>query len=263
VSLKNYRKSADRPQFNAQTFNTFALSFLFPKGPAVGSFIDTSVNTRFTARTRPSRDKAMENCGYQHLIPFLHELDGLQDEIRRTFVGTPEWEFLDEDKFDPIRKRIGVTGAAIMKCFIDELPMQIVKERLLKMAGLDGAEAVLIMDPRVMAESVTDLSPLRRLYADVQADACSLQVAHRGQSLFFALVVDGKTLVSVNVPHTINKNGAWVDDETYIGGKMHRSEKRVLEHLQRRPRKSTQISTSINTYMDLRSAGIFVEEGRA
>jgi succinate dehydrogenase flavin-adding protein (antitoxin of CptAB toxin-antitoxin module) len=260
VSLKNYRGSAERPQFNAQTFNSFALSFLFPKAGSVGMFIDTSTGKVFAGRNRTERDAALRKNGYGHLVEIFHELDAYQDEIRETFVDSPEWEFLDEKKFDPIRKRIGTEGAKTMERFLTELPDEVIKARLLAMAGLDGSEAVLLMDPRVMAESVTEATKLRHLYTNVQADHCSVRVGRRGQSIHFELIVEGEVLVSVQVPHTINKNGAWIDDESFKGGKLHAKEGKVLKHRQRRPKKSKQISTSINTYMDLGAAGIFTED---
>jgi hypothetical protein len=260
VSLKNYRKSADRPQYNSQTFNTFALGFVLPKAAGVGKYIDLSTNKTFSSSARKKRDVVLANCGFEHLVPLFKRLDALQAEVRSIFVDTPDWEFYDEDRMDPIRKQYGRQGAEVTMELLDHLPRAAIKSRLLQMAGMDGAEDVLIMDPRVMAESITALSPMRKLFADVREDHCEVDVDLRGQSIFLTLQVEGRPLVSVNHPHTINLNGAWILDDEYRGGKYHAKEKKILEYGQRRPKKSKQISVFVLTWVDLRGAGIFVEE---
>jgi hypothetical protein len=259
VSLKNYRNSADRPQYNSQTFNTFALGFVLPKAAGVGQYLDISTGRPFSSSARRKRDQVLYNCGFDQLVPLFERLDTLQAEVREIFVNTPEWEYYDEDRMDPIRKRYGRLGAEVTMELLDCLPDEAIKQRLLQMAGMDGVEEILIMDPHVMAESITEHSPLRRLFEDVRHERCNVDVQLRGQSIFLTLEVDGRPLVAVNHPHTINLNGAWISDEEYQGGKYHPKEKRVLDYGQRRPKKSKQISVFVLTYVDLRGAGIFSE----
>ena len=60
----------------------------------------------------------------------------------------------------------------------------------------------------------------------------------------------------VDVPFTINKNGAWISEE-YQGERFHAKEQKMLATGQRRPKKSKELATSTNTYVDFAAAGIF------
>jgi len=256
VSLKNYLKSAMSPQFNTQTFNTFALGFFFER-LGVGKYVDPTTGDAFTSSNRAERDRILKRSGFSSAVKHFHDLDDLQASIRNTFVDTPEWEFYDEAKMDPIRKQVGLDGAEVTEALISNIPATWVKQRLLKMAGMDGNEELLIMDPRVMAESVTEFSKLKRLYSDVRADHCTVDASRRGQSIILQLVVDGEPLIVVRHPHTLNLNGAWILDDAFHGGRYHEKEGMVLQYGQRRPMKSKQISVFVLTYLDLGRAGIF------
>ena len=64
-------------------------------------------------------------------------------------------------------------------------------------------------------------------------------------------------MLSVNIPFTINKNGAWMSGTPYEGSTAYHNEPYPLAYNERRPRKSRELATSINTYLDLKSTGVF------
>jgi hypothetical protein len=66
-----------------------------------------------------------------------------------------------------------------------------------------------------------------------------------------------RTLLQVDVPFTINKNGAWISGDYYTGTRWHAKEGRQLAWGQRRPKKSRELATSINTYVNFGATGIF------
>ena len=255
VSLKNYRGGATRPQCSSGTFNSFAMNFLF-ESSAVGRWLDPSDGDSFSARDTEKRDSAVRFLGYDALVPLLHELDALNQSIKARFVYSDDFEFLDESLFDAARKSIGDQGFDVMLRYLDHLPADIIKRRLLDMTGLDGSEEMLLIDPERMTNSITR-PRFRRLRFGVQDDRCHVVHAMRGKGIGFDFVLEGETLVQVDVPFTINKNGAWISGTPYDGVRFHAKEGIDLAYGQRRPKKSKELATSINTYVNFGAAGIF------
>lgn len=64
-------------------------------------------------------------------------------------------------------------------------------------------------------------------------------------------------MLAIDVPCTVNTNGAWIrDGEPYAGTRYHVKEKQDLTWGERRPKKCREIATSINTYLDLGPTGV-------
>lgn len=257
VSLKNYRGDIRRPQFNAQTYNSFVLGFLF--AARVGMYVDPLTGLRFKGSTVIARDAALRANGYGEIVPAMHELDQLNRDIKAQFVYDPRFEHLDSDAeaiFDAARKRVGNAGADLVAGIVAVLDPALIKNRLLSMTGLDGAEDLLIMDAERAADTLTNqaFDELREI---VQAGRVEWE--RRGQSIVFNFVSEGRHVLPVNVPFTINKNGAWVSEPTPPEGAYHAKEGLVLRYGDRRPKKSKELATSINTYVDFAATGIFAE----
>ena len=83
-----------------------------------------------------------------------------------------------------------------------------------------------------------------------------MNAAKHGQSLRFQFSDDLGDILTIDVPFTLQKNGAWFLPKSgaYEGYKYHKKEKTNLLWGQRRPKKSKEIATSINTYMLLGKA---------
>jgi hypothetical protein len=78
-----------------------------------------------------------------------------------------------------------------------------------------------------------------------------------GKGLLFTLCDSAGVIVNIEVPFTLQKNGAWHLPKTkYVGTQYHNKEGLDLLYGQRRPKKSKEISTSINTFLDLKKAGV-------
>lgn len=253
VSLKNYDKSAQRPQCSSGTFNSFPLNFIF-ETDGVGMFLD-SRGLRFKGSSRTNRDAALNAAGLAGVVPLMGRLDGLNDEIKQRFVYGPDFEFLDESKFDKARKQVGSQGQAIILEFLELMGAGKIKDRLLKMTGLDGREEILLIDPKRRSDTITN-EAFRNLRFGVSDPRSVVTFESRGQSIRFEFKIDGRLLLVVDVPFTINKNGAWIS-ETYGGTRMHSKEGLMLATGQRRPKKSKELATSTNTYVDFGAAGIF------
>ena len=255
VSMKNYRGDIRRPQFNAQTYNSFALGLLFEG--QVGVYADPITGGRFKGSSVVPRDAALVANGYAALVPFMHQLDELNRQIKAEFVYDPRFEFLDETNeaiYKAECKRVGDAGADILVEILALLDPGQIKARLLKMTGLDGAEETLLMDSKRCSDTLTNPT-FRALRDTVQAG--HVEFERRGQSIVFMFADGARRVLPVNVPFTINKNGAWISDPTPPEGAFHVKEGKVLLFGQRRPKKSKELATSINTYVDFAATGIF------
>lgn len=255
VSLKNYRGGALRPQLQSGTYNSFILGFLF-ESASVGTFADPTTGGTFRSSAVKERDRALTANGYAAIVPFMARMDALNAQIRSRFIDTPEFEFLDEDVFDRARKECGEAGVAIALQILTHINADRLKARGLKMIGMDGTEELLLMDPERFADTITNaaFSELRTALRD---PTTTLRVGKRGQGIGFDFVKGERVLLQVDVPFTINKNGAWISGDHYEGTKWHVKESRPLAYGQRRPRKSRELATSINTYVNFGATGIF------
>lgn len=255
VSLKNYRNGALRPQVNSGTYNSFILNFLFDS-PGVGAFTDPMSGLPFRSTPAPIRDKVLEANGYAAIIPLMHKMDALNVDIRARFIATPEFEILDEAVFDRARKECGAAGAGLALEILGSIEPARLKVRALKMIGMDGAEEMLLMDPDRFTDSITNVT-FGRLRDRIQDAATTLLVGRRGQGIGFDFVSDGEVILQVDVPFTINKNGAWISGDYYEGKRWHAKERKELTYGERRPKKSRELATSINTYVNFGATGIF------
>ena len=254
VSLKNYRNGALRPQLNSGTFNSFILNFLFDSD-GVGWFNDPN---RWTVPNTPAakRDQVLQRNGYSDIVVIMHEIDQLNLDIRTRFIDTPEFEYLDEETFDRARKECGAAGATLALKILARMDESRLKARALSMIGMDGSEEMLIMDPERCSDSIT-IAAFQALRESLRDPATHLRCERRHQGIGFDFVGEGKTLLRFYVPFTINKNGAWISGDRYEGVRFHKKEGRYLSYGQRRPKKSRELATSINTYVDFSTSGIF------
>lgn len=256
VSLKNYRSSARRPQVCSGTFNSFILNMLFAS-PSVGAFTDVNGET-FRGSDRTKRDFAVQNVAGAGTVLELKALDELNASMRELFLG-PEFEFLHPERFKTVAQQVGRRGRDICLSLLWSFPGERVRQRVLTMAGLDGAEDALFFDPDVSTDSITN-ERFRHLLETVQDPSTTLAYEKEGaQSIRFAFRDhEGVEVLTISVPFTINKNGAWISDSKYLNGpRYHAKEGQELAYGQRRPRKSREIATSVNTYVEFGKAGIF------
>ncbi len=254
-SLKNYRNSIARAQVSAGTFNSLACSFLFDAGQGVGMYVDPTSGKRFKGSNRAQRDLILAETGRQDAIQSFNLLDTLNDDIKKLFVYSPEFEFLDESIFDTHRKRVGTRGAQILHDLIAVLPEDHVRAVMLARIGFDGSCEQVLFDPDSYSDSLT-VPEFRYLIHKVRHDA-DMNFEIVGQSLRFAFSDATKDLLIVDIPFTINKNGAWISEE-YAGKRFHKKEGVALATGQRRPKKSKELATSVNTYVNFEAAGILL-----
>ncbi len=258
VSLKNYAKDPSRIQVNSGTFQSFALAFIL-ESVGIGRWRDPvdASEKRSSARGFVEwRDAALRRNGYAGLVAEFTALDQLHASMRARLIDSEEFRVLNAAEFDQERARVGTSGAATLYRILTALPRDGVKARVLKNIGFDGDEDVLVMGGGLIADTITDpkFAALVR-----QVRESDLDVTVTAQHLTLSFVDPERNVVlSIGVPCTINSNGAWFrDGDPYEGTRFHAKESCELAWGERRPKKSREIATSINTYVDLGSTGVF------
>lgn len=258
VSLKNYLGRGLRPQLSSGTYNSFVLGFLF-EADGVGCYKDPQTGTRFKGSTVARRDSVLDANGYGKIKAVMQRMDELNRQIKQRFVYSPEFKYLDEGLFKEARQECGDAGATLALQALAPLDNDRIKARLLKMTGFDGKEEILLLYQDRFTDSIT-VPGFGKLRAAVQAPDTKVTFAKRGQSIRFDFVAGGEVILSVDVPFTINKNGAWISSPPFKGLQYHDGEKMNLAWGQRRPKKSKELATSTNTYVDFsKKPGIFIE----
>ena len=257
VSLKNYRGKGMRPQVSAGTYNSFALGFLFD-ADGVGCYKDPRTGDRFKGSTTLVRDRILDENGHTRVKKLMQKMDELNRDIKQRFAYSDEFECLDEGAFNQARKECGNAGADLTLRILELLDKGRIKARLMKMTGLDGEEELLLLYQDRFADTIT-VPAFRELRSLTQAPGTNLKYYRRGQSIRFDFMSRDKAILSVDVPFTINKNGAWISGPRYEGKRYHQKEGQDLAWGQRRPKKSKELATSINTYIDFSKKEIFIE----
>lgn len=255
VSLKNYRNGARRPQVCSGTFNSFVLNFVF-ESTGVGTFFDPISKTTFRGANVEERDEAIVNAGLGVMLSQLHRLDELNKEIRSQFIDGPEYEYFSPEDFKVACAKVGQEGADLAGKILKQLPREVIRKRILTMTGFDGQDEVLLIEPDTSTDTITN-PRFRLLRERLQHEDIAIEIELKGQGLGIVFADRGATVLTAHVPFTINKNGAWISGEPYTGKRFHKKEGVELAYGQRRPKKSRELATSVNTYLDLEPTGIF------
>lgn len=268
LSLKNYGNGPARIQMKSGTFFSFGLNFFLEclKMGKWRSPLDGSVKSSRARDFREWRDKQLAGIGGPLLVSYFVALDNLHDSMRATLIFREEFSFYDRAAVSAIQKSTGAAGAAILKKILDCASPDTVRARVLEATGLLGEEELLVFGGGLMACTLTDKNFARIIEGIRHAE---MKVTTAGQSLQFAFSAKdaddgtessedvGGAVLSIDIPCTINTNGAWYrDGEPYEGTRYHKKEARELAYGERRPKKSRQLATSINTYVNLGATGV-------
>lgn len=262
VSLKNYTGSGGilRPQVASGTFASFAASFIFER-VGVGTYADPRRDgAKFSGRDTATRTKVLNHLGLTQLVAPLAILDRLQADVQTEFLSD-ECEFYDQVRVRAAVERIAPEGIAAVLEVFDALSLSRVRDTFLARIGLDGKEEALFFDSERYVDSITN-AKFHKLRARLNDQATEFQVLQHKQNLRFSFQADDLDVLVVDVPFTINTNGAWYRPKERFTGTQRYNDKGHWVELkwgQRRPYKSKEIATSVNTYVNLSGVGIFGE----
>ena len=258
ISVKNYKNGYERIQLCSGTWNSFLNNFLFiPDG--VGQFLDPDNGERFSGSDREKRDSLIIRLGLEPLINVYKFIDETNDAIRAFYADSPNarmWQSISA-RWKTDCATYGERAAKRLSDALHQIDPTKVKQRLLVMSGLNFEEELLLMGKGKYLSSLVS-KPYRQLLEAVNQRSTIVRHQATGQSLKLSIRSDNdKELIGIQVPFTLQKNGAWhLPKEPYVGKRYHPKEKIQLAYGERRPKKSRELSTSTNTYLDLRRAGL-------
>ena len=257
-SLKNYNGGVCRPQVCSGTYHSFIMNILF-ESAGVGMFINPLGGSRFRGSGK-DRDSIVEKNYGIDIVKILHKLDELRNSMKNDFLYSPDLKFFDESKWKTACYDIGHTGANIVLDFLENhVPKNLVRKRIMKMAGLDGAEELLAFDGKNYLNSLVNKKFKRMLE---KIPTCELDYFRHAKNIRFEFKSGSEIILEIDIPFTLNSNGCWYKGDNagdvYEGKRFHKKEGIELMWGERRPKKSKEISTSVNTYVDFKKAGLFI-----
>jgi len=257
VSLKNYigKRGIDRPQVSSGTFLSFAAGFVFER-TGVGTYLDPRTGRTFKGADQAARNSVLEQLGLRELVKPLQTLEDLNSYAREELLRL---QFYDERALGAVIEKIVPAAQGAILTVFGVLGLPSVRRKFLQRTGLDESEDVLFFDNRRLLDSLTN-DKFNLFRRELSSPSTNFEVLPVGQGLSFQFTgAAGANLLSVHVPLTINANGAWHRPRRrYEGTRVvdDKGKKVELAWGQLRPRKSRELATSTNTYVNLRRAGI-------
>lgn len=262
-SLKNYQNGIRGTiQVCSGTWVSFLNNIILESAPKVGQSINPVDNKPFfPGRSKEKRQKAFEKLGYKTLNDLVDNLENIKNDMRDFYISAAEAEYW-ENIAERWKQDCASFGTNAAKEIALELRKEeyhdLVKQRLVKMIGFDGEEELILLGKKEYLCSF--LSPsYEELAKKVRSQKSKIKVLSKSQNLVIQFYADDeeKSFLDIDIPFTLQKNGAWhLPTEPYEGEQFHKKEGKSLKYGQRRPKKSKEINTSINTYFSLVKCGV-------
>lgn len=254
-SLKNYKNGGMKIQLCSGTWASTLLNFIFVKEGKPGMYLDSQGNS-FKGSDVETRNSILQTS-YPEVIPILSQISEINDMIKQKYVygeDASNWDNISAE-WKKDCNELGSQGINLMINALKILPQEVIKNRVIKMAGLDRVEELLVLTYSKkgtnMLCSLTN-EKYKRMVGDICSPECSLDYKKKGKSLVFTFIKDEKKVIEVDIPFTFNANGAWHRPAKYEGTQFHQKEGVELAWGDRRPKKSKELATSTNTYMSIK-----------
>ena len=269
-SLKNYNGGIRNMQYKSGTFNSFIMNLFF-ESSGVGSYTYPHSDAKkcekkackisykhehFRGSNLNERDKALSRIGYSKIIPLAHKMDLIHQNMRNDVLRSNTYKFYDETKFNLLRKKTGQDGVSAALEILNNLDIKILRKSIISATGFIDGEELLAISPDEFLDTYTNQA-FMKFRSKLAKDEVTTTFKKQGQSLIIKLDFKGEGLIEANIPFTINSNGAWWRDEPFTGERYHPKERMNLKYGQLRPKKSREIATSINTYIEILDKTIY------
>ena len=283
-SLKVYVKGYASIQVRSGTYNSWVLSIILKKYalPSVGMYSNPIPEDEWKELTKGMkqsirkykskfdggkslavRDIVLKYLGLNSAIDLLHALDKVKEDsiarfrddlhMRNYFNNGVDKAWEDQCEV------AGNAGASLICNYLKNENVEI-KDWLLKQIGFSGGEELLALSPNNYLLS-TDSEEYKKAVARALSEESFVDYGIRGKGIGFTFKDNQGDIISINVPFTLNKNGAWwTRVKEFEGKKPYPGKKKdkgtMLSYGEWRPQKSQEMATSINTYVELKAAGI-------
>jgi hypothetical protein len=178
------------------------------------------------------------------------------DYLRTSYVEGDGAEYWDKvkDSWKDDCERLPHAAIDLACNILNSIHQDIIKNRVIEMTGLDFEEDLLLLDKKGFLCSLFE-KKLQIMARRITSSDCKLKLKKVAKNLHIVLADKHGEIIPIQIPFTLQKNGAWyLPKDPYKGERYHGKEKASLSYGQRRPKKSKEMSTSINTYLPLGKA---------
>lgn len=251
ISLKQYQKFSN-PQVASGTYLSTLAGIAFN---CVGrGKYETPSGKTFVSKNHESMKEHFKEC-YKVDIQPLIDLTKKVHKLR--------YEEYKPENWSAICKDTGKKAAEVISGILEEMQKNHstfeaeLKERILERTGLkkdDEKHMFFNFHNKKEYKTIDTISNLQlsELISDINHKNCAISFDIHGQGIRFYFIKKsedgaGDALLDAHMPLTINSNGAWVSK----AGR-HKKEGIYLKKGQRRPKKSKQLDTSTNFYLNIK-----------
>jgi hypothetical protein len=250
VSLKQYEKSSS-VQLCSGTFLSTICSLSYER-IGNGKFQDKNGNKFLSKNVNDVQSFFLQDYGLiaEGLIKKIKDLDNdyLHYKTMEIYPGDNVWLNTTTS--------VGNKGAEYISNLLKivEKKSLTIKENILKRTGLNGSHEILIVanhkDPKIYS-TLTDKS-LKDKIRNLNDKKTLLKINKKKQGVEFSFVNNDKTIISLLMPCTINKNGAWHLPKVGNADKYCNKSKKWVKPNHLRPVKAKEMYTSTNFYLDFK-----------
>ena len=279
-SLKVYAKDNGIPniQVRSGTFNSTFLSIILKDYtlPKVGMyrnhipknewklFCKCPYKDKFSGgKSLKIRDAVLRYLGMEDAIEVLHQLDQIKDDSINRFKNDPTTRnIFNEGVTDAWENQCHVAGHSASSLIVNYLKNKGIdlKSFMLNQVGFSGDEELIVLSKKESLISTSNPT-YQKVVSRCLSQNSILDYNVRGQGIEFVFRDDDGDIIEINMPFTLNKNGAWWSRCPQFDGKRPYPGKgkdagTLLEYGEWRPQKSQEMATSTNTYVQLKKAGV-------
>lgn len=250
ISLKQYQNYSDIQVASGTYFSTLCGLLFDIVGR--GKFI-TSSGEEFNSKKAnfdTIKKHVCKEYGEECAKP-LQEILEITEEVHKLRY---EESCPDAKVFKDLSKKSIKPFLSLMNVAIKNNHNQI-KNRFLKRTGFVGKKEIVYTayngNSICYINSLTD-SQFHGMIESLNSEDCNLEVCQSGknqdgQGVEFSFKCGGAVVLSATMPLSINKNGAWANQDRYC-----KVSKKHVKKGQRRPKKALQLDTSTNVWVSLR-----------
>tara|TARA_A200000113_G_C8850271_1_gene349993 strand:+ start:102 stop:1232 length:1131 start_codon:yes stop_codon:yes gene_type:complete len=258
-SLKNYQNGYDIIQLKSGTWHSIINNFALDPADGPGMYIDHAGGGRkFRAQGKSlkKRNDNYEKLGLGEIVKILEELDSILLKIKDKYILSEDTKIFNDKvslMWQEDCKLLGHTGIELVIKALDLLPKDTIKTKLLKDTDLINEEELLLIGPN--GEMMCSLynEKYKNLLLRVN-NGCDIDYKIHEKNLRFYLNDREGEILNIDIPFTLQKNGAWfIPKNKYEGTLFHKKENKYLMYGERRPKKSREINTSTNIWFCIKN----------
>lgn len=255
LSLKNYIKGWSSIQLSSGTFHSFANSFLLDKEGGPGKYKHSETNEIYHAQNNPEK----RNSDYLHrgydpsIIDKMNELDDLLKLVKDLFLHNPDTRIFNNQLWKAKCKELGELGISIVCDMLSNMDNMILKQKFCEKADLCHKEDLLLIGPNGDMMCSLFNETYKNLLQRCMNERSVFSYKKHCKNLRMILSDEEGEIIHIDIPFTLQKNGAWyLPKQRYEGSILHQKEGVQLEYGERRPKKSKELNTSTNTWFRIK-----------